>query len=220
MNNAAIFSRLTAEWKTKLLMGGILTCAFWIGYFLLQRYPVFPVRVMPVLIIDRLVPFVPGAAPIYVSQFATMSVLAWLTPSKDDLYRFCRGIGLISGVGFLVFFFFPTSIVRPGFVPGHDFFYDLVVRFDGTINACPSLHAAFGVFLVAYAPLAFRGLKFKTFFVGVVWACTASVLASTLLTRQHVFLDVIAGGVLGAAAWLILPKSGKRFAATGGSQMP
>jgi membrane-associated phospholipid phosphatase len=211
MKHISILSRLVAEWKIKLFAGGLATGVFWICYFLLERYPVFPVRIMPASIFDRLVPFVPAAAPVYVSQFITMSLLAWLMTSKQELLAFCKGIALISIVSFLVFFFYPTCVVRPQEpVIDHDFIYDAIVRIDNPRNAFPSLHAAFGIFLAAYAPVVFRGWNSGRILVGIVWLCTAAVLASTLLTKQHVLMDVLAGSLLGFAGYFVSARTASK----------
>jgi hypothetical protein len=67
--------RLIAEWRLKVFLGGGITLAFWIGYFLLERCPESRVTEMPQLAIDRLIPFLPGASVVYVSQFITMPLV-------------------------------------------------------------------------------------------------------------------------------------------------
>jgi membrane-associated phospholipid phosphatase len=212
MKHQSLFSRLAAEWKTKLFVGSLVTGAFWLGYFLLQKHPVFPVRVMPSCEIDRLVPFMPEAAAVYVSQFLILSVLAWLTSSKADLTALCKGIGLISGTSFLVFFFWPTCVIRPVSQPGRDVIYDNVVRFDGTENAFPSLHAGFAILIAGYAVHVFRGWRLERILVSMAWLSSAAVLASTLLTKQHVFLDILAGSALGGVGYLYFARTAARSA--------
>src|SRR4030042_537633 len=61
--------RLTAHWRFKLMAGAIIVIAFFIGYFLLLNIHFFPVREMPVTALDRLIPFQPGALPLYLSLY-------------------------------------------------------------------------------------------------------------------------------------------------------
>jgi len=49
--------RLKAHWRFKLMAGAIISIVFFIGYFLLLDFHVFPVRVMPVTALDRLIAF-------------------------------------------------------------------------------------------------------------------------------------------------------------------
>ena len=61
--------RLKAHWRFKLMAGAIIFIAFFIGYFLLLDFPVFPVREMPVTALDRLIAFQPGALLLYLSLY-------------------------------------------------------------------------------------------------------------------------------------------------------
>jgi membrane-associated phospholipid phosphatase len=47
----------------------------------------------------------------------------------------------------------------------------------------------------------FRGWRNSGWLVGLLWLLTAAVLFSTLLIKQHVVLDLAAGGALGALSW-------------------
>jgi membrane-associated phospholipid phosphatase len=204
MSPNCLWRRLIAEWKIKVFLGGGITAAFWIGYFLLERLPEASVTEMPQLAIDRLIPFQPEAAFIYVSQFVTMPLVIWLMTSRRQLLACCQGLALLIVASFIIFYFWPTSIVRPETFPGRHFFYDLVTGTDLPRNACPSLHAAFGVFTAGCAFDLFRGWNHNRWFIGAVWLWTAAVLVSTLLIKQHVFLDLLAGGVLGAVSWSLM----------------
>jgi hypothetical protein len=65
MNLSGVWQRLIAEWKIKVLLGGIITVAFWFGYFFVGQTRTFPVTEMPTTTIDRLIPFQPWAAFFY-----------------------------------------------------------------------------------------------------------------------------------------------------------
>jgi len=202
MSLDSLWRRLIAEWKIKVFLGGGITLAFWTGYFLLERLPEGPVTEMPQLAIDRLIPFQPGMDFVYVSQFVTMPLVIWLMTSRRQLLACCQGLALLISVSFIIFYFWPTSVARSKAFPGGHFFYDLIVSSDLPRNACPSLHAGFGVFTAGCACDVFRGWKHNKWLIGAVWLWTAAVLVSTLLIKQHVFLDLLAGGILGAVSWL------------------
>jgi membrane-associated phospholipid phosphatase len=204
MSHNSLWRRLIAEWKIKVFLGGGITVAFWIGYFLLERLPEATVTEMPQLAIDRLIPFQPEAAFVYVSQFVTMPVVIWLMTSRRQLLACCQGLALLIIASFIIFYFWPTAVARPEAFPDRHFFYDLITGSDLPRNACPSLHAAFGVFTAGCAFDLFWGWKHDRWFIGVVWLWTAAVLVSTLLIKQHVFLDLLAGGVMGAVSWSIM----------------
>jgi membrane-associated phospholipid phosphatase len=69
---------------------------------------------------------------------------------------------------------------------------------DAAGNACPSLHVAFAVFSACWFGRLLRQLGAgRIARIGNVLWC-AGILYSTVATRQHVFLDVVAGAALGA----------------------
>jgi membrane-associated phospholipid phosphatase len=206
-----LMMRLVSEWKIKLFLGSALAGVFWAGYFACARHPLFPVRVMPGLAVDRWLPFRPETAWIYLSQFVTLPLLTWLMTSRRDLLAFCKSVALVSGVGFLVFAVWPTTVERPKPTGDHSFPYDLVVLVDNPHNACPSLHAAFAVLIAGCAAHVFREWKHARLLIGATWLGSAAVLVSTLLTKQHVLLDALAGGVLGGAGyWWFARKAERR----------
>ena len=203
MNFSDVWQCLIAEWKIKALGGGIVTAMFWFGYFFIGQTHTFPVFQMPITAIDRLIPFQPAAAFFYLSQFFTMPLVLWLMVSRRQIMSCCFGLALLIGVSFAVFFIWPTSITRPDTILGQHPLYDLIASHDLPRNACPSLHAGFGLFIAGYSCEVFRGWHFRRLLVGAVWLWTGAVLISTLLVKQHVFLDLLAGGILGATSWLL-----------------
>ena len=206
MNAHGWWRRILAEWKIKLFLGGAITVFFWGGYFRLEHLTRASVTQMPALAIDRMIPFMPGAAFIYLSQFVTMPMVIWLMNSRRQLLRCCLGLFLLIGFSFLVFYCWPTVMVRPEMAPGQFFLYDLIVGTDQTGNACPSLHAAFGVFIAGCAWDVFQGWENNRWLIGATRGWTAAVLVSTLLIKQHVFLDLLAGSLLGLVSWWLVTR--------------
>jgi membrane-associated phospholipid phosphatase len=201
MNRGGWWRGFAAEWRIKAFLGGALTAAFWVGYFLIERWPGDSVTRMPELAVDRLIPFKPGAAFLYVSQYVSVPLVIWLMTSRRQLWACCRGLAVLVGASFVIFYFWPTSVARPEMTPGRYFLYDLIVNADLPRNACPSLHAGFGVFIAACACDVFRGWKNGRWLAGALWLWTGAVLVSTLLIKQHVVLDLAAGGLLGIISW-------------------
>jgi membrane-associated phospholipid phosphatase len=69
-------------------------------------------------------------------------------------------------------------------------------------NACPSLHAAFAVFSAICIRRLFRSLGMPGYAETLNWIWCAAILYSTLATKQHVLLDLVAGSLLGGGATL------------------
>jgi membrane-associated phospholipid phosphatase len=103
-------------------------------------------------------------------------------------------------IGLAIFLALPTKV--PDF--GVDWsLYPLLAflkRVDVSGNACPSLHAAFAVFTAVVLHTQLTAMRAPRIFLAgnVLWCL--GIVYSTLSTRQHVALDVVAGSVLAGAA--------------------
>lgn len=197
----SLLQRLLTCWNLKILFGTVLTVGFWLGYFTLQQVTIRSVVNMPNLWLDHKIPFWPEAAFIYVSQFFTMPIIPWLLTTRRELFNYCKGVTLIGGVSFCIFLIYPTTVLRPLSTVGFNGLYQLVVSIDSPRNAFPSLHAAFGVYTACWAPMAFRGWQREKILTLVAWISAITVILSALLTKQHVVLDIVAGGLIGYAGY-------------------
>jgi membrane-associated phospholipid phosphatase len=97
-------------------------------------------------------------------------------------------------VGLLIFLFWPTAIPRPDSAA-----YRPLIAIDGRGNACPSLHAAFAVFSAICIDRLARRLGDRGLARSLSWLWCLGILYSTLATKQHVAVDMVAGIALGAA---------------------
>lgn len=169
---------------------------FW-GYFVvLHNPPVLP-RIMPLTAIDAWVPFTATAFPAYVSLWVYVSIPPALIGSVRVLVAFAVWIAALCVFCLAIFWLVPTAVPTPEIdwasYPG----MAIIRGLDASGNACPSLHVASAVFsafwlerlfakIGAPAPLRFASLLLC---VAIMW--------STMATRQHVFLDVLAGALAG-----------------------
>ena len=70
---------------------------------------------------------------------------------------------------------------------------------DAAGNACPSLHVAFAVFSAVWFARLLGAMGAGPAARALNWLWCLGILYSTIATRQHVALDVLAGAALGAA---------------------
>lgn len=186
--------RLKAHWRFKLMAGAIIVIAFFIGYFLLLGFHVFPVREMPATALDRLIAFQPGALLLYLSLYLYIPLAPWLLDNKRDLNACCLAVSGLCLVGLVIFLFLPTAIPRPDSAA-----YRPLIAIDGPGNACPSLHAAFTIFSAICIDRLARHLGDRGLARGLSWLWCLGILYATLATKQHVAVDLVAGIVLGAS---------------------
>lgn len=178
---------------------------FFVGYFHVLRHPVGAVTVMPITAVDALVPFQPAMLWPYLSLWFYVGVAPGLQLTLRHLLVYAlwaSGLGLS---GLVVFYLWPTA-VPPMLADVSDWpAFQLLQGVDASGNACPSMHVAFAAFsairlghllAAARAPAALQALNLA-WVLAIAW--------STLAIRQHVFLDALAGALLGCGfAWLSL----------------
>lgn len=191
-------SRLKAHAGFKVTALACFGAVFFAGYFLLLKFPVFSVTVMPVTALDRLITFRPGALLLYVSLWPYVSLVPGLMAEKGEIIAFYRTAAGLCLVGFAVFFFWPTVVAPLDIDWSGQRVYARLKTVDGTGNACPSLHVAFAVFCAGLLHRQLRQAGDRGILRGLSWVWCAGIVYSTLATKQHVALDVLAGAALGA----------------------
>jgi len=187
---------------------------FFQGYFHTLRYPVYPVTTMPYTALDHALPFQPESIALYFSLWFYVGIAPGLMLRMRDLLAYGAWAAALCAGGLLIFHFWPTQVParapETASLPG----FGLLAGIDGAGNACPSLHVATAVFTAAWIDRLLRLMRapFSLRIVNLIWLL--GIAWSTMATRQHVALDVLAGtawGALFAALSLWLgPRMGQR----------
>ncbi len=172
-------------------------------YFLPQQYPIFPATVLQPTRIEQMIPFMPNSVYLYESISLFLPVAPWLMKRRDELRQYGKGLLFMSGVGFCFFYLYPTICPRPVDLHGTNLLYRKLVQIDSELNAFPSLHAAYAIFHAACCHVTFRTGTRCNFLQGFFWIWALAIIVSTLLTRQHVFIDLVAGTMLGLGSFAI-----------------
>ncbi len=180
--------------------GFILT--FFMAYFYLLKNPAFPVTIMPVTVVDRLVGFEPWALPFYLSLWVYVSLPPMLMLTRREIIEYGVWIGSMCMVALAIFYFWPSAVPPANIdwakYPGVEFLKGV----DAAGNAWPSLHVATAVFSAFWLHwrLSTVGLGRGSRLFSACW-CVA-IVYSTMATKQHVAVDVVAGVALGGmVAW-------------------
>jgi membrane-associated phospholipid phosphatase len=194
--------------------------AFFIAYFWVLHHPFTTPTLMPLTALDRWVAFEPAALPLYFSLWVYVALAPALLDSGRDLAAYGLATLAISVVGFGIFMAWPTA-VPPAAIdwsahPSIAFLKDV----DLAANACPSMHVAFAVLTGIRLDRLLREMRSRGWLLGLNWAWCAGILYSTVATRQHVVLDVLAGGVLGGLAAAVLSRSARANAAASSTAAP
>jgi membrane-associated phospholipid phosphatase len=158
----------------------------------------------PAIGLDRAVSLRPEWIAVYGSHY--VFVLLPLFVARDErLFRRVMTVYLIVFiVGYLGFLAYPTVAPRPMAVAGDGFAawcLRLNYSLDTPFNCFPSLHVAVSVVAALACHRVHRGVGTAA----CVWALLIGV--STLYTKQHYAVDVMAGALIGYVAYLVLLRS-------------
>ncbi|MGQ0700021.1 MAG: phosphatase PAP2 family protein [Panacagrimonas sp.] len=198
-----LWEGLKAHAVLKTLAACLIAGGFFLGYFLLLKFPLWPVTLMPVTPIDRWIAFWPGALWLYVSLWPYVALAPGLLIDRRELLDYYLAMVALSLAGMLVFLLWPTA--SPGTTFDWTQYPPLgsIIAADDVGNALPSLHAAFAVFTAIWLDRLLRRANAPDWLrmLSAIWGC--GIVYSTLATRQHVAVDVIAGVALGWVAAML-----------------
>ncbi|WP_461811406.1 phosphatase PAP2 family protein [Faecalimonas sp.] len=147
--------------------------------------------------LDEEIPLIPESLLIYFGCYIFWAVNYILIAKQDEekAYQFFLADMISRIICFLIFILFPTTNIRPDIVgegmwnEGMRFLYQI----DAADNLLPSIHCLVSWFCY----IGIRGEKKISKWYQ--WAsCTIAILVfvSTLTTKQHVMIDVIAGVII------------------------
>lgn len=203
--------RLGAHWLEKTVGITAGTTAFFLAYFWVLHHPSGAPRVMSLTALDRWIPFQPFTLPLYLSLWIYVSLAPGLMPTRRELVAYALTALALSVAGLAIFFVWPTAVPPAGVTWADDSLFAFLKATDASGNACPSLHVAFAVFTALVLGSQLRQLATGRVVRTLNWLWCAGIVYSTVATRQHVVLDVIAGAALGfLVGGLYLVKNARR----------
>lgn len=138
-------------------------------------------------------------------QWASVVFFVIRTQVTSKGYRYASAIIIGSLIAFVIFMIYPTAIKRPEII-GNSFF-DKFGRFiysvDNIICACPSFHCFCSTIIILMLKDC-EGVSKKTIYINNI--VSVLVYISTLLTKQHVLIDIPFGILLAFVAMRISNK--------------
>ncbi|MGE5243966.1 MAG: phosphatase PAP2 family protein [Betaproteobacteria bacterium] len=164
---------------------------------------------VPAVALDAALPLQPSWMLVYGSHYAFVFLPLLVVRQEPLLRRTMWAYVMAFLVAYAGFFAYPTVTPHPATVAGDGFAtwcLRLQYRLDSPYNCFPSLHVAHS-FLAA---LACYRVNRKVGLVAASWAALIGV--STLYTKQHYLVDVIAGVVLASIAYVLFLRGYPRHA--------
>lgn len=176
----------------KVWFGGLLVVVFVVVYGGTQRLSVRPEVTLWPTAVDRWIAFSPGWFAVYFMLYP-LTAAAWLATERSQIVRYGAGLMLILAVAAICFVLWPIAGPRPA-GPPQQWWLEMFYRVDLPGNTLPSLHVSFAVY---HARLIERLVKVPTPGRVALWVLVGLISYSTMATKQHWFLDVPAGAMLG-----------------------
>jgi membrane-associated phospholipid phosphatase len=178
--------------------------------FYLVIAELLPGRVLhaPELAWDRVVPLQPTWALVYGSLYLFLILLpVFVVREEAQIRRTVRAYLMVWIAAYVCFWLYPTMAARPAEVLGEGFGVwglRFLYSADPPYNCFPSLHVAHSFVSALACSRVHRG-------VGIGAAlCATLVGISTLFTKQHYLLDVVAGILLACVAYAVFLRRNPR----------
>jgi membrane-associated phospholipid phosphatase len=147
--------------------------------------------------IDAYIPFVPSFAYAYYLYYVWVLLSVPAGRLRHEFYHAVAAVSVVQAVSMAAYVIFPSHMVQPA-VTGPGLANDLVramYSVDKGFNVMPSLHVGHST-LVALFYRAYRPKWFPVFGTG-----TLLIILSTVLIKQHYFVDLPVGFALAVAAF-------------------
>ena len=160
---------------------------------------------MPELALDRVVPLQPAWALVYGALYLFLIILPVLVVRQEEHIRRTVSAYLMVWItAYVCFMVYPTVAPRPTTVIGEGFgvwSLRFLYSADPPYNCFPSLHVAHSFVSALTCYRVHREL-------GIAAALCASLVAiSTLYSKQHYIVDVLAGIFLASVAYVVFLKN-------------
>ena len=149
--------------------------------------------------IDEKIPFI----NYFIIPYCIWYVLIFAIPyyfykkDKDLLAKYIVSYVVCVLIAVVIFLAYPTTVVRPENLSNKNilnFVTNVIYFFDTpAVNCFPSLHCAISMlFILTITSSTFTKLSNKLLIIFI----SVLIMASTLYTKQHVFIDLVGGDIL------------------------
>lgn len=189
--------RLRRYFLLKAVGTTVFISLFFVGYFHVLRSTAGQAAVMPLTFVDDLVGFQPAALYAYVSLWLYVGLPPAVMLGLRELLAYGAWAAALCLTGLACFWFWPTAVPPYAIDAVRHPGYQLIQGLDAAGNACPSLHVATAAFSAVWLDRLLLEIGTGARMRLANWGWFAAIAWSTMATKQHVALDVLAGCVLG-----------------------
>lgn len=159
------------------------------AYFGTGHIPSLKAHRVPATALDHAVPLLPWTAYGYVSLYPLLVAnLVYFVPRPRALRPLLQAMTLANTLGGLVFVTYRTTVPRPPLpISRGSWLLGRIWQVDPPHNAVPSLHTTYSVLI------ALVHWRWHSPYRAIVLPWCGLIIATTLTTKQHQVVDVVAG---------------------------
>lgn len=132
--------------------------------------------------------------------FVAGGLILFAFVDRKYYYQLLSSLLTGAGISYLLFYFYPTEIIRP-VITGNTLFDSMVKGYyiyDRPYNCFPSIHVLYTVIITLFVCKFFKNNYLR---VAMILSCII-ISISTLYVKQHYFIDVIAGAFIAIFLYL------------------
>lgn len=189
--------------QNKVVVGLLLFAVAAIWYLMVNHYQLFAPQLLPMLWIDKAVPFLPNTVWIYTSEYLLFPIIYLICKDLLNINKYVYSFLALQLVSCIIFWLYPTTYPRDQFPLPETLnvftfqFFTYLRQTDSPACCFPSLHVS-SVYLSSFMLLEERvtehqqqSARMKKFIFFFLWSTAISF--STLTTKQHYFADIVSG---------------------------
>ena len=173
------------------------------AYYGVRLLPVLRDRITMETAIDEFIPFCPFFIVFYIAAYAQWGIHMVVMAQEEDaaFRRFFLADLFSKGICLICFILIPSTMERPAVRPAGVFssIVYLIYSVDRPVNLFPSIHC-----MLTWLDMrtAMKAKRAPSFYTALTVPFSLLVIVSTVLVKQHVFIDTVAG-ILTAEAGLL-----------------
>ena len=186
--------------KSILLIFGINALIYFLIKLFIINYHIMSIP------LDAKIPYLPGFVYIYMIwyPFLIISFYFIYKYNKTKYIKMIIAIVLSLLVLYMCFILYPSMVIRPTADTYHDitsFVIYVVFKTDTPVNCFPSGHCLL-CFLLLFS--VYKDYKLPNYLRYIIIIINILIIASTLLIKQHVIVDVIGSFILSTTMYYII----------------
>lgn len=161
--------------------------------------------------IDEMIPF----TLIFIIPYVFWYLMLFIIPykmykeDKQNLYKYILTNILTVIISNIIFIIYPTEVIRPELTETNILY--TLTKFiywidTPALNCFPSIHCSFSMLFILHILSSKKHTKnFKIFTL----ITSILIMASTLLIKQHVFIDLVSGNIIAIISFILIKKKSK-----------